>query len=360
MGCCGVVILINGIKKCYRRYWVRFRSLCPPGRGGSTPLARIDANERLSQRRNLCRRSAGVACRLLQNLQANILEMYDHAGVVQLQLYHALVEAFFGGQIFCELRGEPAVDEELEVIAPGYYVNRVPIPLVDIFDGQGVFDGGRYRLVVGVNHQPDTARAVVFRTAGRVEIPGAQNLPACANMSEIGVVALKMPLVCLVRAGTDADTAVALAGKAVTELEFQIGDLCVFKGQVALALVAVTDNHAIPDGPRGSGIGRHRPPAVERFAVENGHKTVLVRVSRLFVAASASGDAYRDQDQHGQQTSLEQPSLPGGNRFSLSPPQEPMNWKTSIVRNQLKRPHRYPLDREMLHRLPQWQAGTLP
>ena len=46
---------------------------------------------------------ANVLCRLFQDLEANIFEMHDHTGVVQLSLDHALVEAFFGGQMFCEL-----------------------------------------------------------------------------------------------------------------------------------------------------------------------------------------------------------------------------------------------------------------
>jgi hypothetical protein len=56
----------------------------------------------------MCRRLAlhllaAVLCQLLQDFEANIFEMHDHTGIVQLQLDHALIEALFGGQMFCEL-----------------------------------------------------------------------------------------------------------------------------------------------------------------------------------------------------------------------------------------------------------------
>ncbi len=41
MGCSGVCAPINGTKKVIPGVLVRFRSLCPSGRGGSNPLARI-------------------------------------------------------------------------------------------------------------------------------------------------------------------------------------------------------------------------------------------------------------------------------------------------------------------------------
>jgi hypothetical protein len=126
---------------------------------------------------------ANAICQLLQYLKANVFEMHDHSGIVQLQLDHALVEAFFGWQMFCELRGKLAVNVELKIVAFGDYVNRIPISFIDIFGGHSVFDTGLIRLIVGVNHQPVAAKTVVLLATRCMEIPCAQNLLTFTNVA---------------------------------------------------------------------------------------------------------------------------------------------------------------------------------
>lgn len=152
-----------------------------------------------------------------------------------------------------------------------------------------VLDQRGHRLV----HRP-YARAVAALEI-IVTIPAAHDVLANAEVAEVRMVTLEIAPTRLVRNRSDVHAAVALAGKAVAELHFQIGHGLVRRiGEIAPALIAVAHDHAVGHRPRWRGFGRSRLPTLERFAIEHGNEAVLVRGCRDSPSQRAQRQADND------------------------------------------------------------------
>ena len=201
---------------------------------------------------------------------------------------HAALEAFRLGEVFGEFAGKFAVNVEFEVVALGNDVHGVPLAFFYVGYLKAVFDrSDRWRVVLA-DHENITAKTPMLATAWGMKIPRTQNLPPDAHMTEIRMVTLEIAATGFVRDRTDAHTTVTLAGEAVAELHFKVGDVFVFAvRQVAAPLVAGADNRAIFRLPSRSTLGRGRFPSIQRVTVKNRDKPILVRfgVGRLCVGS---------------------------------------------------------------------------
>ena len=119
----------------------------------------------------------------------------------------------------------------------------------------------------------------MLAATGGVKIPCAQHLPSNPHVAEVSVVALKIPAAGFVRNRANAYPTVAFAGKAVAEFHLKVGDIFIFAvSQIAATFVACTDDGAVFRLPSRGALGRGCFPAIEGFTVEDGDKSVLVRL----------------------------------------------------------------------------------
>ena len=206
---------------------------------------------------------------LLQHLQVDVLEMDEHARVVQLKLNHAPLEAFVLGQMFGELGGKLAVDGKLELVALNQHMNLVPSILVDVILGHGSLYLGQGGFVVLIDHQPFAPETAMLPASGRMEIPCPKNLRANAEMTDVCMITLETAFPRRIDDGSNAHSTVSLAGKAIGKFQFEIGHFLVSVHNVTAGLGPVADDHAVLDRPSRGCLGRHSFPTIECFSVEN-------------------------------------------------------------------------------------------
>jgi len=127
------------------------------------------------------------------------MDLQSDSSVVQLSA--------FG--IVGELRSELAVDEELEVVSASNDADVVPLVWANVRHGERSGDGACMCFLVFVDEQARPAIAGMFLAPGEVEIPRTENVRTDADVSEVGVIALKGALTGQVGLTADLDAGVA-------------------------------------------------------------------------------------------------------------------------------------------------------
>jgi len=208
------------------------------------------------------------------SFQPKAFEFDAQALVVDLQTDGSLIQSS-ALRVVGELGSEFAVDEELEVISAGNDADVVPLVWADVCRGECPADGAGMRRAVLVDDQPCPAVAGIFLALREVEIPRTENVGTDTDVAEVGVIALERPLAAPVGLTADFDSRVAFARQAITQFEFEVRKMLILPDEIGEPVGApVPDNHSIANRPVPRTLFRHRVPAVQRPAVENGDEAV--------------------------------------------------------------------------------------
>ena len=155
---------------------------------------------------------------LLEDLQPDIFEVYNHPGIMKLKLDHTAVQPFALREMLNELSGRLPVQEELEPVALGDHMQFVPSILINVLRVERILERGNGRTVVLIDHEAVPPETTMLPTARGMEIPSSENLASDADMPDVRMIALKLAPSGLVHACANIDSAVPLSRKPIEKL----------------------------------------------------------------------------------------------------------------------------------------------